>query len=186
MVTSRKSRSTNSPPALTSSLEELHARISPLLDSELDWMALVVSLPLSSFDLLNVCGPDGWYGRTSPVSCRLTEDGRLEPSSGRWGKSGMGSLTEFWTLNTLEFRKGAVASSLSDVLETGEVPRRFYLSAKACQGILRRAEKRGKALPTTLRRALEQVAEGSSEQGIRGDKTALSPRPEDASGTEAR
>jgi len=38
------------------------------------------------------------------------------------------------------------------------VPPRFYLSAKACAGILRRAEKRGKDLPPALLRALEAVA----------------------------
>jgi hypothetical protein len=43
-------------------------------------------------------------------------------------------------------------------LETGVVPQRYYLSAKACQGILRRAEKRGKALPDALKVALESVA----------------------------
>jgi DNA (cytosine-5)-methyltransferase 1 len=48
--------------------------------------------------------------------------------------------------------------SLSDVLETGEVPQRYFLSAKACQGILRRAEKRGKALPEALRDALLATA----------------------------
>jgi DNA (cytosine-5)-methyltransferase 1 len=48
--------------------------------------------------------------------------------------------------------------SLSDILETGDVPRRFFLSARACRGILRRAEKRGKELPIQLRRALEMVA----------------------------
>jgi hypothetical protein len=75
----------------------------------------------------------------------------------------MGSPIAFVTLNTLEFHSAAVASSLSDILETGDVPQRFYLSAKACRGILRRAEKRGKALPTTLRLALEQVAEASTD-----------------------
>jgi hypothetical protein len=76
----------------------------------------------------------------------------------------MGSPTEFWTLNTLEFHSAAVASSLSDVLETGKVPQRYFLSATACRGILRRADKRGKALPPTLHQALQAVAEVSSEQ----------------------
>jgi hypothetical protein len=44
-------------------------------------------------------------------------------------------------------------------LETGDVPRRFFLTAKACQGILRRAEKRGKELPPALLQALQAVAE---------------------------
>lgn len=78
---------------------------------------------------------------------------------------------EFWTRNTSEFRSGAVVSSLSEILETGEIDPRYYLSAKACRGILRRAEKRGKDLPTMLRRALEQVAEGSSEQAKPEGKT---------------
>jgi hypothetical protein len=48
---------------------------------------------------------------------------------------------------------------LSDVLEgTGDVPPRFYLSRTASLGILRRAERRGKALPEALRLALETVA----------------------------
>lgn len=65
---------------------------------------------------------------------------------------------ELWTLNTLEFRNDAVAVSLSDILETGDLPQRYYLSPIACRGILRRAEKRGKELPEALRLALEQVA----------------------------
>jgi hypothetical protein len=36
-------------------------------------------------------------------------------------------------------------------------PEKYFLSAKACAGILRRAEKRGKELPTMLREALEEV-----------------------------
>jgi hypothetical protein len=63
---------------------------------------------------------------------------------------------------------------LSDILETGGVPQRFSLTAKACAGILRRAEKRGKQLPMTLHRALSAVAEASSAQEIHGDKTLSS------------
>jgi hypothetical protein len=48
-------------------------------------------------------------------------------------------------------------------LETSAVPQRFFLSAKACQGILRRAEKRGKDLPPILKQALEQVAGGTEK-----------------------
>jgi hypothetical protein len=48
---------------------------------------------------------------------------------------------------------------LSQTLETGPLPQRFYLSQKACAGILRRAEKRGKELPQLLSEALRAVAE---------------------------
>jgi hypothetical protein len=86
----------------------------------------------------------------------------LVPSSECWQNSGMGSLTEFLTLSSSEWPSGAAVCSLSDVLETGDVPRRFFLSARACEGILRRAEKRGKDLPLPLRRALKAVA-GSAQ-----------------------
>jgi site-specific DNA-cytosine methylase len=77
---------------------------------------------------------------------------------GAWSNSGMASPTESLTLSTLEFPSGAVACSLSDILETGDVPRRFFLSATACKGILRRAEKRGRALAPSLQTALEHAA----------------------------
>lgn len=77
----------------------------------------------------------------------------------------MGSPTEFLTLNTSEWNHSLVPShsdggvcSLSDILETGDVPRRYFLSAKACAGILRRAVKRGKELPRVLYEALWAVA----------------------------
>lgn len=77
----------------------------------------------------------------------------------------MGSPIECWTLNTSEWTDTLVPShsdgavcSLSDILETGDVPRQYYLSALACRGILRRAEKRGKTLPELLARALKAVA----------------------------
>jgi hypothetical protein len=56
-------------------------------------------------------------------------------------------------------RNDAAVCSLSDILETGGVPQRFSLTAKACAGILRRAEKRGKSLPPQLAHALQAVAD---------------------------
>ena len=138
--------------------EEHLASLSPSPVSERDWMTRVATSPSSLLDLLADSGPYGWCGRTSPASCRLTTDARLEPSSGCWSNSGMGSPIEFLTLNTLEYPSDGAASSLSDVLETGELPQRYYLSGRACRGILRRAEKRGKTLPPPLAHALMAVA----------------------------
>ena len=57
----------------------------------------------------------------------------------------------------------AVESRLSQILEDLPHPK-YSLSAKACRGILRRAERRGKALPETLRTALElQIAAEAPE-----------------------
>src|SRR5262245_31896993 len=140
---------------LTFSWEEPPANPSPSPVCGADWTTTVVSWPSNFAALLSAHGPDGWSGRTSLASCQKTEEGILVPSSGRWSNSGMGSPTECLTLKTLEFHSVAVASSLSDILETGDVPQRFYLSATACRGILRRAEKRGKELPAQLQQALE-------------------------------
>jgi len=141
------------------SSEELPVSPSQSQDSERDWMIRVATSCLRILPLLQSIGPSGWFGRTSPACYLVTEDSILPPFFEGWGKSGMGSPTEFLTLNTLEFPSGAAVCSLSDVLEIGEVPPRFFLSATACKGILRRAEKRGKELPKQLQQALEQVAQ---------------------------
>ena len=114
------------------------------------------SLTLQS---LNVSNLDGLSGKTSPVSCRLTEEKILVPSSERWGSWGMSGRTESSTLNGSEWPKDAVVCSLSHILEKGILPQRFYLSPKACAGIMRRAEKRGKELPPMLKQALELVCQ---------------------------
>jgi len=73
--------------------------------------------------------------------------------------------------NISEWPSDAAVCSLSDTLETGAVPQRFFLSAKACEGILRRAERRGKDLPQALHQALRQVVAASSAPESPEDKT---------------
>ena len=51
---------------------------------------------------------------------------------------------------------------MSQILQAG-VPERYYLSPKACLGILRRASARGKELPAILRKALERQAASGKE-----------------------
>jgi hypothetical protein len=67
-------------------------------------------------------------------------------------------MCEFTGLDGLSLKDEGVCS-LSEILEIGDVPRQYYLSAKACKGILRRAAKRGKELPQQLARALQAVAD---------------------------
>lgn len=88
-------------------------------------------------------------------------------------------LGECMTRNTGESPNVAVVSRLSQILE--ETPQEKYsLSAKACQGILRRAERRGKDLPETLKAVLLMQSEsGGGCDG--GGKGALVQ--EDKSGT---
>jgi hypothetical protein len=68
-------------------------------------------------------------------------------------------LIEFSTLNTGPSPNDAQESTLSEIL-LAEVPEKYYLSPKACLGILRRASARGKELPDVLRKALERQAGG--------------------------
>lgn len=89
------------------------------------------------------------------------------PASGKWATAGMvrggGRLTqlgESLMLNIGEYPNVENESTLSEILEDN-VPEKYYLSPKACLGILRRAKSKGRKLPDNLRIALEQkVAEG--------------------------
>lgn len=63
-----------------------------------------------------------------------------------------------------------VESSLSQILEDN-AQEKYYLSPKACVGILHRAEHRGKDLPTRLKAALENQA------GIQKDTLTAMDRP---------
>jgi len=154
------------PPELTSSSVELPARHSPSLDSAVGLPTLEVASRWSSSDWRRHFSHGGSSGKTSPAFCRKTLAGLLEPSSGRWANSGMGGPTESWTRSMCEWTDTLVPShsddavcSLSDVLEDSrDVPERFYLSQRACAGILRRAERRGKTLPPLLLEALKCAA----------------------------
>jgi DNA (cytosine-5)-methyltransferase 1 len=67
-------------------------------------------------------------------------------------------------LNTSEYPSAGVeSSSLADVLLTQALPK-YSLSQKACEGILRRANKRGKTLPEKLQAALVRQASPSTHQ----------------------
>ena len=64
-------------------------------------------------------------------------------------------------LNIEEYPTPPVPSRLSDILMS-EVPEKYCLSVRACEGILRRSSERGKKLPEILQTALErQIDRGS-------------------------
>ena len=66
-----------------------------------------------------------------------------------------------WTPNTGACPKDAQDSSLSAILQA-DAPETYSLSAMACLGILKRAEKRGKKIPALLWEALVETVERSS------------------------
>lgn len=86
----------------------------------------------------------------------------------KWADDGAW-LGECMTRNTGESPNVAVVSRLSQILEV--TPQgKYSLSAKACQGILRRAERRGKDLPETLKAVLLMQSElgGGCDGGGKG------------------
>lgn len=63
-----------------------------------------------------------------------------------------------WTVNISEWPSAESVSLLSSTLEVN-APEKYYLSARACQGILTRASRRGKKLPDLLQTALLEMIE---------------------------
>ena len=130
---------------------------------------------------LSMFGQDLWYGKTSPAPL-VQERQRAKTSESFWRRSsalnaipfqsldltpGAGNLLgEFYwelispwrggasTLNTGVSPRDAKGSSLSQILQA-DPPLKYYLSPKACLGILRRAFERGKELPKKLERTLK-------------------------------
>ena len=70
-------------------------------------------------------------------------------------------LGEFTTRSFGESPREENVSRLSAILEDSPLPK-YSLSAKACDGILRRAERRGKELPKELHEALVRQASGNA------------------------
>ena len=121
--------------------------------------------------------PDTWCGRTYPEHSVQTTEKTSEPSlkkrqgspsrmplfldltaSGAtadalW-EDGGALLGEYTTRSFGESPKEGVESRLSQILQEDPLPK-YCLSARACQGILNRANRRGKELPSELREALE-------------------------------
>ena len=130
---------------------------------------------------LSMFGQDLWYGKMFPAPL-VQERQRAKTSESFWRRSsalnaipfqsldltpGAGNLLgEFYwelispwrggasTLNTGVSPRDAKESSLSQILQA-DPPLKYYLSLKACLGILRRAFERGKELPKKLERALK-------------------------------
>ena len=136
-------------------------------------------MPLTQFDLFSENDLLPCFGKTSLECCLpktmlsdaswllslaatfpqrpKQEDGRMQvflpdPNVSPHGES--------WTLNTSDSRNGAEECSLSQVLLGGGlIPQKYYLSARACLGILTQAKRRGKTLPASLKAALEHTVQ---------------------------
>lgn len=110
----------------------------------------------------------GEGGRTQ-VWCADPADDWRGPASVLAGMQAMGGsefLSLQWGINVGSLPSECFASPkprLSEILERTP-DARYALTPRACLGILRRSEKRGKSLPETLRQALEQVAAAATDE----------------------
>lgn len=135
------------------------------------------------------CDLDGWSGKMSPELLAVTEEKTSQPSLKKRSKSSNrkpplflcltrdglqqdacltwtedGALLGEYTMHSFgECPNAAAESRLSAILEECPHPK-YYLSAKACAGILRRAERRGKELPEPLKQVLIRQSQGASPQ----------------------
>lgn len=145
---------------------------------------------MSIFDLLS---QDSWSGKTSPEPSVQTKEKtsdvflkkfaelRIKPPmylflGGGSGQQAVvsweigGALLGVYMMRSFgEFPREERKSHLSQILEENPHPK-YCLSAKACQGILNRANRRGKKLPEILEKALiNQLTPLKSEGGAEID-----------------
>ena len=144
---------------------------------------------------VSLCDLGIWSGKMFPEPSQATAEKTSQPSSKKPSASQSrkppilmclkkvgtpgGDTTMKWeddgalrgecsTRNTGESPNVAVESHLSQILEA--TPHgKYCLSGKACRGILRRAERRGKALPPVLKAVLLTQSE-SGEDATEAEK----------------
>lgn len=150
---------------------------------------------------VSLCDLGIWSGKMSPEHLAPTEEKTSQPSSKKPSASQNrkppilkclkkvgtpgGGTTMKWeddgalrgecsARNTGESPNVAIESRLSQILEA--TPHgKYCLSGKACQGILRRAERRGKALPSVLKAVLLTQSE-SGEDATEFDTTQITSK----------
>lgn len=174
-------------------------RTSPSPDCAPDLKANVLSSPSTLFDLLinrTVGGSSGkmyqaysvqtggvisqdYYPCLPDATLECPNKGLVQPdlfamldeTASEWhGECWTLNLPEFPDVSRSPFLNEDVVCSLSDILEIGDVPQRYYLSRSACLGLLRRAEKRGKRLPSLLEAVLKMQAQFGCVQDAREEK----------------
>ena len=140
---------------------------------------------------LGMLDQDTWSGKTSPEHSAPTKEKTSESYSKKQRKSltkmplfldlrresgqrqdaswqmGGALLGEYSMHSFGETPKEDVESHLSQILEDNPHPK-YFLSDRACLGILTRANRRGKKLPPMLEEALIQMVVGGTEYGQEG------------------
>ncbi len=141
----------------TSSVEDSLAKTYLWLDNVRGWLANGAACSGRQSSASEYWNLVGYLSRMSLDFSVLNLAETSLKSSQRWMNSGTAWRGGCLTLRTSESPNVAVVCLLSDILEN-HAPPKYFLSRKACQGILRRAKKRGKTLPEQLQQALTHIA----------------------------
>ena len=72
---------------------------------------------------------------------------------------GVHSLSNGQYLNASAFPNNPIEGNLADIVQTDEVPEKFYLSPQACKGILRRKFERDIKMNSELQRLMTIISE---------------------------
>ena len=109
--------------------------------------------------------PQKWQkGMPAYLDLRGGDDGHNQAVS--WEQGGL-LLGVYMMRSFGEYPREENVSRLSQILEEAPHPK-YCLSARACQGILNRAKKRGKELPEILEKALRRQSVSKNEQEKQG------------------
>ena len=162
---------------LTSSAEDSPAKTSRWLDAVRAWLEAGADCGTNSMASFVRSLPVGFSSRTCLACFPRMEDGTYRLSSEGWRSSGMGGPTGCLTFDTSDRPSAGAASSLSDILGA-PCPVEVLLEPESLPGILRRAKKRGKTLPTSLRRALLMRAREQAASPARTEPAADTSSPE--------
>lgn len=153
-----------SPLVLTSSAEGSHVRTFHRPESEQDSQASDQDSGGSSTEQSTLFAQEQFSSRTWKV-CSPQEMRReltSQRSSKRWPTAGIHSAGAFWIANISVCPRGDGGCSCSPSLMTilqPDASEKYLLSARAASGILRRASRRGRALPEALDVALRAIAQ---------------------------
>ena len=141
------------------------AKTSQSQEREQDLMVIDRDCSSSSQESLPFSNRDISFSKMYQVSSLATAVGTSDSSLKRWPTSGMAWHGGFLTADSSECRsaEGVCSSSEPSLVEILSPPQdvqpKYWLSAKAAAGILRRAKKRGRTIPAPLLAALEAVAQ---------------------------
>ena len=80
---------------------------------------------------------------------------------------GTNQINQSEFLNSSSIPNNPIFGNLKDIVEPNHALEKFYLSAKACAGILRRKEERDMKMNSELELLMTKISKGENENNVR-------------------